>query len=112
MLFTSGTTSESKVVALCHRNLCSNLMDIASVLDIDSNDRILSFLPLHHVFECTVGFLFSLYRGCQTSFCDGIRHILENLNEYEITFASFVPAIYENTYRNIIKRLDKSHCNT
>lgn len=107
MLFTSGTTSESKVVALCHRNLCSNLMDIASVLDIDSNDRILSFLPLHHVFECTVGFLFSLYRGCQTSFCDGIRHILENLNEYEITFASFVPAIYENTYRNIIKRLDK-----
>lgn len=107
MLFTSGTTSESKVVALCHRNLCSNLMDIASVLDIDSSDRILSFLPLHHVFECTVGFLFSLYRGCQTSFCDGIRHILENLNEYEITFASFVPAIYENTYKNIIKKLDK-----
>lgn len=107
MLFTSGTTSESKVVALCHRNLCSNLMDIASVLDIDSSDRILSFLPLHHVFECTVGFLFSLYRGCQTSFCDGIRHILENLNEYQITFASFVPAIYENTYKNIIKKLDK-----
>ncbi len=107
MLFTSGTTSESKVVALCHRNLCSNLMDIATVLDIDSSDRILSFLPLHHVFECTVGFLFSLYRGCQTSFCDGIRHILENLNEYEITFASFVPAIYENTYKNIIKKLEK-----
>ena len=48
MLFTSGTTSESKVVALCHRNLCSNLMDIARVLDIDSNDRILSFLPFHN----------------------------------------------------------------
>lgn len=107
MLFTSGTTSESKVVALSHKNLCSNLMDIASVLDIDSNDRILSFLPLHHVFECTVGFLFSLYRGCQTSFCDGIRHILENLNEYQITFAAFVPAIYENTYKNIIKKLEK-----
>ena len=107
MLFTSGTTSESKVVALSHKNLCSNLMDIASVLDIDSNDRILSFLPLHHVFECIVGFLFSLYRGCQTSFCDGIRHILENLNEYQITFAAFVPAIYENTYKNIIKKLEK-----
>lgn len=107
MLFTSGTTSEAKVVALCHRNLCSNLMDIGTVLDIDSSDRILSFLPLHHVFECTVGFLFSLYRGCQTSFCDGIRHILENLNEYEITFASFVPAIYENIYKNIIKKLEK-----
>lgn len=107
MLFTSGTTSESKVVALCHRNLCSNLMDITRVIDIDSNDRILSFLPLHHVFECTVGFLFSLYRGCQTSFCDGIRHIVENLNEYEITFASFVPAIYENIYRGMIRNLEK-----
>ena len=107
MLFTSGTTSESKVVALCHRNLCSNLMDIAQVLDVDENDRMLSFLPLHHVFECTVGFLFSLYSGCQTSFCDGIRHIVENLNEYEITFAAFVPAIYENIYYNIIKKLKK-----
>ena len=107
MLFTSGTTSESKVVALSHKNLCSNLMDIASVLDIDSNDRILSFLPVHHVFQCTVGFLFSLYRGCQTSYCDGIRHILDNLNEYEITFTSFVPAIYENIHRNIIKKLQK-----
>ena len=107
MLFTSGTTSESKVVALSHKNLCSNLMDIASVLDIDSNDRILSFLPVHHVFQCTVGFLFSLYRGCQTSFCDGIKYILENLNEYEITFASFVPAIYENVHKNIMKKLEK-----
>ncbi len=107
MLFTSGTTSESKVVSLCHRNLCSNLMDLASVLDIDSTDRILSFLPLHHVFECTVGFLFSLYSGAQTSFCDGIKHIVENLNEYKITFAAFVPAIYENIYKNIMKKLDK-----
>jgi len=107
MLFTSGTTSESKVVALCHRNLCSNLIDIAQVLDIDSSDRILSFLPLHHVFECTVGFLFSLYRGCQTSFCDGIRHIVENLNEYEITFASFVPAIYENIYHTMMRKFEK-----
>lgn len=107
MLFTSGTTSESKVVALCHRNLCSNLMDFASVLDIDSSDRMLSFLPIHHVFECTVGFLFSLYRGCQTSFCDGIRHILDNLNEYQITFAALVPAIYENIYKNIMRKLEK-----
>lgn len=50
-------------------------MDLAQVLNIDSSDRILSFLPLHHVFECTVGFLYSLYMGCQVSFCDGIRLI-------------------------------------
>lgn len=107
MLFTSGTTSKSKVVALSHKNLVSNLMDFASVLDVDSSDRILSFLPLHHVFECTVGMLFSLYIGAERAFCEGIRHIVENLNEYKTTFASFVPAIYENMYKNIMKTLEK-----
>ena len=107
MLFTSGTTSKSKVVALSHRNMVSNVMDFASVLDIDSNDRILSFLPLHHVFECTVGMLYSLYIGAERSFCEGIRHIVQNLNEYNITFASFVPAIYESMHKTIIKNLEK-----
>ena len=107
MLFTSGTTSKSKVVALSHRNLASNLMDFCSVLDADSNDRVLSFLPLHHVFECTVGMLFSLYLGAERAFCEGLRHIMQNLNEYQITFASFVPAIYENMHKNIIKALEK-----
>ena len=107
MLFTSGTTSESKAVALSHKNICANLMDIAAVIDLDENDRTLSFLPLHHVFECTVGFLLPLYRGCQISFCDGIKHILENFNEYQTSFAAFVPAIYENIYRNILRKFEK-----
>ena len=107
MLFTSGTTSKSKVVALSHKNLVSNLMDFAAVLDVNSSDRILSFLPLHHVFECTVGMLYSLYVGAERAFCDGIRHIVQNLNEYKITFASFVPAIYESMYKTIIKGLEK-----
>ena len=107
MLFTSGTTAKSKVVALSHKNLVSNVMDFASILDVDCHDRILSFLPLHHVFECTVGMLYSLYLGAERSFCDGIRHIVENLNEYKITFTSFVPAIYEALYKNIMKTLEK-----
>ena len=83
MLFTSGTTSASKIVALSHKNICSNLMDIASVLDVNSQDTFLSFLPLHHVFECTVGFLLSLYTGAQTVFCRGIRHMVEDIKEHK-----------------------------
>lgn len=107
MLFTSGTTAKSKIVALSHKNIVSNLMDMASVLEINSEDTILSFLPLHHVFECTVGFIFSLYQGAQTAFSDGIRHILENINEYGVTVMSCVPAIYENMYKNIMKKIEK-----
>lgn len=70
-------------------------MAIGSVLDVNSTDTILSILPIHHVFECTVGFLFSLYKGAQTVFCDGIRHVVENLNEYKVTVIACVPGIYE-----------------
>lgn len=107
MLFTSGTTSKSKVVSLSHKNICSNLMDLGSILDITSEDTLLSVLPIHHVFECTVGFLFSLYKGAQTVFCDGIRHIIENLKEYKVTCMACVPAIYERIFEIIRKGLEK-----
>ncbi len=109
MLFTSGTTSASKIVALSHHNICSNLMDIASVLDVNSNDVFLSFLPLHHVFECTVGFLFSLYKGAKTVFCDGIRHIPENMKEYQVSVMASVPAIYEGIFKIIRRQLEKQN---
>ena len=107
MLFTSGTTSISKAVALSHKNICSNLMDISSILDVNSSDVFLSFLPLHHVFECTVGFLFLLYVGAETVFCDGIRHIPENLAEYKVSVMASVPAIYERLFKIIKKHLEK-----
>ena len=107
MLFTSGTTSKSKVVALSHENICTNLMDIGSVLDVNQEDVFLSILPIHHVFECTVGFLFSLYKGAETVFCDGLRHIVENLNEYHVTVMACVPGIYERIFMMIRKKLEK-----
>lgn len=107
MLFTSGTTAVSKVVALSHKNICSNLMDIGSVLDVTHEDTLLSNLPIHHVFECTVGFLFSLYKGAQTVFCDGIRHIVDNLKEYQVTVMACVPVIYERIFMIIRKQIEK-----
>ncbi len=108
MLFTSGTTSVSKAVALSQRNLCENLMAMSEALhQISCEDSMLSFLPVHHVFECTVGFLLSLYKGMATAFCDGIRHIVDNLREYQTTFMVCVPALYENIYKNIMKNLEK-----
>ena len=107
MLFTSGTTSKSKVVKLSHKNICANIMDLGSVLDVNSEDILLSILPIHHVFECTVGFLFSLYKGAQTVFCDGLRHIVENLNEYNVSTMACVPSVYEKIFSIIMKKLEK-----
>ena len=105
MLFTSGTTSKSKAVMLSHKNIASNLMDIASVLKVREDDRFLSFLPLHHTFECTTGFLLPLSVGASIAFCDGIRHIAENIKEYDITFMVSVPVLYENMCKKIMKSI-------
>ena len=60
MLFTSGTTAMSKAVMLSQKNICANIFDIASVIKLTTDDRMLSFLPLHHTFESTVGFLYPI----------------------------------------------------
>lgn len=107
MLFTSGTTAQSKAVMLSHKNIASNLMDIASVIKIDENDTFLSFLPMHHTFECTVAFLYAMYKGAATAFCEGIKHIAENIKEYQITAMISVPILYENMYKRLMKAIEK-----
>ena len=107
MLFTSGTTAMSKAVALSHKNVCSNIFDIASTIKVDENDIFLSFLPLHHTFECTTGFLYPISAGSAIAFCDGIRHIAENMKEYQITTMVSVPILFEGMYKKLIKGIEK-----
>ena len=107
MLFTSGTTAMSKAVMLSHKNICANLMDIASVIKVDENDRFLSFLPLHHTFECTVGFLYPISKGGAIAFCEGIRHIADNIKEYQITAMISVPILFESMYKKVMKNIEK-----
>ena len=108
MLFTSGTTAMSKAVMLSHKNICSNLMDIASVIKVYENDRFLSFLPLHHTFECTVGFLLPLSTGASIAFCEGIRHIADNIKEYKISVMISVPVLFESMYKKVMKTIEKN----
>ena len=107
MLFTSGTTSMSKAVMLSQKNICTNLMDIASVIKLDENDTMLSFLPLHHTFECTVGFLYPIYSGAKIAYCEGIRHIADNIKDYHVTAMISVPVLFETMYKKVMKTIEK-----
>lgn len=107
MLFTSGTTAMSKAVMLSHKNICANLMDIASVIKLTEEDRMLSFLPLHHTFECTVGFLYPISKGCSIAFCEGLRHIADNIKEFQITAMISVPILFEGMYKKVMKSIEK-----
>ncbi len=101
LLFTSGTTDLAKGVMLSHKNLCTNLMAVCSVLHIDEKDSSLSILPLHHTYECTCGFLVMIYNGCTIAFNEGLKHISRNLKETSPTILFLVPLILESMYKKI-----------
>ena len=108
LLFTSGTTGNSKGVMLSHKNICSNIVSVASVVKVNSSTSVLSILPLHHTYECTLGFLLVLYGGGNIAYCDGLRYINKNILEYKPTFILCVPLLLENVYKKIIKTLKES----
>ena len=108
LLFTSGTTSKSKAVMLSHKNICSNIFSITCTLDIDDKDVFLSVLPLHHVFECTVGFLYPISIGAKIIFGRGLKYIVEDIKNNRISIFMCVPAIYENIYKNFRRKFEKN----
>jgi len=107
IIFTSGTTEQSKGVMLSQRNLCADIMAVSRHLYADNNDCILSILPLHHTYECTAGFLTMVYLGVTICFCEGLRHINKNLQEYRPSMMMSVPLILENIYSKIVKKAKK-----
>lgn len=107
ILYTSATTSKSKGVMLSHKNICSNVRDIASMFDLGPEDRLLSFLPIHHSFECTVGFVYPIFAGSTICFADNLRKLAENLKEYKITAMISVPILLETVYSRIEKEIIK-----
>jgi long-chain acyl-CoA synthetase len=106
IIFTSGTTSLSKAVMLSNRNIATNLFDLLSVEYIYPEDRNLVFLPLHHTFG-SVGLTYFLASGATNMFCDGLRHVQKNLQEYKITTFVCVPLLLEVMYRNIWRGVEK-----
>ena len=107
MLFTSGTTSLAKIVMLSHYNICSNVYSLGCMAKVTDKDTFLSFLPLHHTYESTTTFLYGLYCGITIAFCDGLRHIVENLKEYSITGFVTVPVLLETMYKKILQGIEK-----
>ena len=106
MLFTSGTTNEPKAVMLSQKNICSNIQDLASWVQLGTKDTMLSFLPIHHTFECTVTFLFGFYSGATIAFCDGLKYIQKNLAEYKVSVFVAVPLVLETMYKKIQKAIN------
>jgi len=101
ILFTSGTMGNSKGVMLTHGNIAANIYDVVRWVKISSEDRLLSVLPLHHSYECTVGFLLALYIGGSISYAESLRRFAENVAETKATAVLGVPLLWHNAYKKL-----------
>lgn len=106
IIFTSGTTSMAKAVMLSQENIASNIYNLNCVEYIDPTDINMAFLPFHHTFGST-GLLLFMSRGATNVFCDGLRHIQDNMKEYHVSCFVCVPLLIESIYKKVMHQIEK-----
>ncbi len=104
ILYTSGTTGRSKGAMLSHANIFSNISTLPPIFKLDEDIRMLSFLPINHVFEQVGGMLLPLSLGGTVSYAESLKKLGENLIEVKPNFLLGVPAVF----RMLLDRLQKN----
>ena len=108
LLFTSGTTGNAKGVCLSQRNICSNILSTYGIVKVKRSDLFFSVLPLHHTYECTLGFLLPIYSGASIAHCEGLRYIAKNMVEFHPSVILCVPLLLEKLHKTIIRNMNKT----
>jgi long-chain acyl-CoA synthetase len=103
MLYTSGTTGNPKGVMLSHNNLSSNFIAVRNLPPVQSHHKALSFLPLNHVFERMLTYLY-MYLGVTIYYAESIETIGDNLKEVKPDAFSAVPRLLEKVYDKIVAK--------
>ena len=103
LIYTSGTTGRPKGVMLSHNNILSNVNSCAEVFPMFKNKTVLSFLPLCHIFERMVGYL---YHRLEASiyYAESMDTIAENLKEVQPYAFTTVPRLLEKVYDKIVAK--------
>jgi long-chain acyl-CoA synthetase len=101
LIYTSGTTGVSKGVMLSHTNFVSNVLATTNLFDVPPSFRVLSFLPLCHVFERMVNYFYQ-YSGVSIHYAESMATIADNLKEIRANLFVAVPRVLERVYDKII----------
>ena len=84
-------------------------MALAGVVKINPTDKLLTVLPLHHTYQCSLGFLMMMYSGGNVAFSEGLRYIVQNMQEFKPTLFLTVPLMLEKIHKRIIKAASSKH---
>ena len=103
LIYTSGTTGKPKGVMLSHDNLLSNCRNSQYFVPVDNDDKALSFLPLCHIFERMVTYLYML--NCVSIYyAESMETIADNLREVHPSIFTTVPRLLEKVYERIVAK--------
>ena len=107
IVYTSGTTGRPKGVMLSHRNLLSNAEAASRAVRIGRRDRMLSFLPLSHMFERTVGYYVPMMCGATVAYARSVAALSEDMTTLSPTCLISVPRIYERIHARLMERVKR-----
>lgn len=108
LIYTSGTSGRAKGVMLSQRNICFVVMSNSSIADIGPGDQMLAVLPMHHTFECSLGFLAPIYNGCCNAFPTSLLRLTRDIQEIKPTVLFTVPLLVEKMHDKIVKTMNAS----
>jgi long-chain acyl-CoA synthetase len=103
IIYTSGTTGNPKGVMLSHNNILSNVIACIDRMPCDEHSRVLTFLPVCHVYERMLHYLY-IYIGCSIYFAESLDTIGENIKEVKPHMFTAVPRLIEKVYDKIISK--------
>jgi len=103
IIYTSGTTGKPKGVMLSHENIVSNVMASIPCFPPGENMKSLSFLPLNHIFERMVTYIY-LFKGTSIFYAESIETIAANLKEVQPQIFTLVPRVLEKLYEKIMEK--------
>jgi long-chain acyl-CoA synthetase len=101
IVYTSGTTGKPKGVMLTHRNVVSNVEALLQTVEVRPDDQFLSFLPLSHTFERTVGYYTPIAAGACVAYARSVQDLPQDLRQVRPTILVSVPRIYERVYARL-----------
>ena len=101
IIYTSGTTGTMKGVQLTHRNIISNFKAICPIVPVHAQTRVLSYLPLCHVYERMMSYAWQ-YLGIPIYYAESLGTIVNNINEVHPTIFTTVPRLLEKVYDKVI----------
>jgi long-chain acyl-CoA synthetase len=102
IIYTSGTTGNPKGVMLTHSNFIHNFQDASNILSVNPLSRALSFLPLCHVYERMINYMY-MNMGVSIYYCDSIDRLRDYMKEVSPEIFGAVPRVIEKTYDKLVR---------